>query len=623
MRARTCLATLAVLVLCVTGPAGAETEVGGVICANTTWDLAGSPYVVTVAAGGAVVVGCDATLTIEPGVEVRFEPQLALLVGWSAWGPGTLVARGTEQSPILFTSDEAEPAPGDWGRIDFLDQAADVTLDGSNEYESGCILEHVIVEYAGSGDYAAVNVSQSAPLLRYCEVRENLESGIAVDSAPPLRVEGCYVHDNAYSGIAFSDSPGNTLAGNTITDNSTMNGGGIHFDNSDSNTIGGNTISDNNASMHGGGIYFVDSDSNTLTGNVIDGNDAGDTGGGVYFEHCESTLTGNTITANSARNGGGIYSEYSDSTLTDNTVSGNSVYDTGGGIMCVSDNHTLTGNTISDNTGGFGGGGGIYMAYGSSTLTGNTIRGNSTEAGGGGIFFQFTDYDHTLIGNTIGSNSAGNSGGGISFRDCYGSNSLTANIIEDNTADGEGGAVYLDDSNSNGPFAGNIIRFNHTTGGQTGGIFVTGGSEWVSLNGGTEGYNTICCNDGYEVCNNNTFYGGDARHDIDAANVYWGTDDAGVIQAEVHDFFDDASRAMVVWDPYAWSPPAGDVDCDGVVNLFDVDPFVLALTSAENPEPFDDYYAAFPDCDPLHGDINGDCQLNMFDIDGFVELLTE
>ena len=609
------MATLAVLVLCVTGPAWAETEVGGVICANTTWDLAGSPYVVTVAAGGAVVVGCDATLTIEPGVEVRFEPQLALLVGWSAWGPGTLVARGTEQSPILFTSDEAQPAPGDWGRIDFLDQAADVTLDGSNEYESGCILEHVIVEYAGSGDYAAVNVSQSAPLLKRCEIRENLKNGITVDGAPPVRIEGCYVHDNGHRGIAFSDSPVNTLSGNTVSSNST---GGIWFNHSGSNTINGNTVSGNS----GSGIRFDHSGSNTISGNTISNNDSGGWSGGIYFSSSGgNTISGNTISSNDAGWGGGIYFTSSGSnTLTDNTISGNSAYDTGGGMLIESsDDNTLAGNTISNNTGGFGGGGGIAI-YGSSTLTGNIISGNSADDGDGGGIVMYGG-SNTLTGNTITGNSASYCGGGVCFRDGA-DNSLTDNCIENNTA-GEGGALCLYDSDSNWPFAGNIIRFNHTTGGQTGGIFVTGGSEWVSLNGGTEGYNTICCNDGYEVCNNNTFYGGDARHDIDAANVYWGTDDAGVIQAEVHDFFDDASRAMVVWDPYAWSPPAGDVDCDGVVNLFDVDPFVLALTSAENPEPFDDYYAAFPDCDPLHGDINGDCQLNMFDIDGFVELLTD
>ena len=75
-----------------------------------------------------------------------------------------------------------------------------------------------------------------------------------------------------------------------------------------------------------------------------------------------------------------------------------------------------------------------------------------------------------------------------------------------------------------------------------------------------------------------------------------------------------------------WPAPSahqlGDLNCDGEVNLFDIDPFVLALTSASNPDPFDDYYAVHPDCDPLLADIDGDGSVKLFDIDPFVELLT-
>ncbi len=59
----------------------------------------------------------------------------------------------------------------------------------------------------------------------------------------------------------------------------------------------------------------------------------------------------------------------------------------------------------------------------------------------------------------------------------------------------------------------------------------------------------------------------------------------------------------------------GDMNCDGVVNAFDIDPFVLALTDPAA------YAAAYPTCDVLHGDVNGDGMLNAFDIDPFVELL--
>ncbi len=64
---------------------------------------------------------------------------------------------------------------------------------------------------------------------------------------------------------------------------------------------------------------------------------------------------------------------------------------------------------------------------------------------------------------------------------------------------------------------------------------------------------------------------------------------------------------------------AGDLNCDGVVNAFDIDPFVLALTSAPG---FAAYRAAYPDCDATLADINCDGAVNAFDIDPFVQCLT-
>ena len=46
------------------------------------------------------------------------------------------------------------------------------------------------------------------------------------------------------------------------------------------------------------------------------------------------------------------------------------------------------------------------------------------------------------------------------------------------------------------------------------------------------------------------------------------------------------------------------------------------MTSAGNSVPFDDYDAEYPDCDPWLADINADGTVNMFDIDPFVDLLT-
>ncbi|MBL8878613.1 MAG: hypothetical protein JNG88_05785 [Phycisphaerales bacterium] len=60
---------------------------------------------------------------------------------------------------------------------------------------------------------------------------------------------------------------------------------------------------------------------------------------------------------------------------------------------------------------------------------------------------------------------------------------------------------------------------------------------------------------------------------------------------------------------------AGDANCDGAVNNFDINPFVLALSE------FPTWQAAFPDCPELILDCNNDGLINNFDIDSFVAIL--
>lgn len=59
----------------------------------------------------------------------------------------------------------------------------------------------------------------------------------------------------------------------------------------------------------------------------------------------------------------------------------------------------------------------------------------------------------------------------------------------------------------------------------------------------------------------------------------------------------------------------GDVNCDGVLNNFDIDPFVLAVGDGAA------YSAAFPECSIRRADMNSDGVVNNFDIDGFVSAL--
>jgi hypothetical protein len=69
-------------------------------------------------------------------------------------------------------------------------------------------------------------------------------------------------------------------------------------------------------------------------------------------------------------------------------------------------------------------------------------------------------------------------------------------------------------------------------------------------------------------------------------------------------------------DVRAYRTPRGDMNCDGAVNTFDIDPFVLALT---DPAAYEMWYG---ECVLMYADINADGAVNTFDIDPFVILLT-
>jgi hypothetical protein len=64
----------------------------------------------------------------------------------------------------------------------------------------------------------------------------------------------------------------------------------------------------------------------------------------------------------------------------------------------------------------------------------------------------------------------------------------------------------------------------------------------------------------------------------------------------------------------------GDLNCDGVVDNFDITPLVLALTATAPNYP--EYYAVYPNCSHMNGDINRDGIVDNFDISPFVALLT-
>ena len=109
-------------------PVMADTIVpAGIINSNTTWNLAGSPYIVQGTLN--VYSNVNPILTIEAGVEVRFQPGSALEIAYlssvlssvhSSYRGG-LDVQGTLADPVLFTADNG--LSGGWQGIRFNDSS--------------------------------------------------------------------------------------------------------------------------------------------------------------------------------------------------------------------------------------------------------------------------------------------------------------------------------------------------------------------------------------------------------------------------------------------------------------------------------------------------------------------
>jgi len=308
--------------------ASSQTHISGTISSSTIWTTSGSPYLIV----GNSLVQNGTVLTISPGVVVKFVGQYSMQIS------GTIIARGTHDSLIVFTSSQVSPAPGDWGDIEFNSSSQPATFNSpSGDYISGCILEYCSISYAGAYNGDAINITHGSPFISNCAIQWTKGSGI-------------YLRD---AGAAPSQSGGGQVM---VTLNAIMyNQVGIYvyaqpFEPQTYATFANNLIMQNS----GDGIYLGRLSIELIEGNTI----AFNSGNGIEIadEGSGSQVLGNKILRNA---GAGIYADPPDN-ISGASVDQNIIFDNFQGGISGTPIASLIGNSfIANRTGAIN-----YSAYG-------------------------------------------------------------------------------------------------------------------------------------------------------------------------------------------------------------------------------------------------------------------
>ena len=524
--------------------ASGPTYVSGPITSDTTWTLANSPYIVI----GGVLVNNGVTLTIEPGVTVKFDSGFALQID------GTLIARGTSDNTITFTSNQTTPAAGDWGYILFSDSSTDATYDGNGDYTGGCILEYCIVEYAGASSNAAIKAKSSSPFLSNGIIKNNSGDGIHADNAvETMQICNCTINNNGGNGISGGEGVYGTGAGFKIThctieDNE---GTGIFIYSNQLVTIDSCSIERN----LGGGISVSGREGNFVISKCVVNNNS-ETGigvGGRVDSWANVNIYNCTVSNNVAYRGAGIQLGFVTGTIDNCNISHNTANAYFGGIWIAGGSISISNSTISHNSalgqGGWtGNAGGIHIDEGgpgaaSVRISNCKIHDNSATGNGGGIatsLYYGGSVRLTIEGSQIMNNVAGDVGGGIYAK---GTIDISNSSIMHNSAF-DYPALYV--TQSEGSIYHNTLISNYNLPSNP------APSSAVYINGNPNfNYNNIHSNNAtYKLYNGNS----QGSPNLNATNNWWGTTDEAEIQVMIYDWFDDSSLGIVDYSPYLFTP---------------------------------------------------------------------
>ncbi len=271
--------SLGVFLLFLPHDAKAETQIGGLLTQSQTWTKAQSPYIVQtefynywwqIPQGSGLGLDSGITLTIEPGVIVKFE-QGASLDSYL----GNLVVNGTPEDPVIFTSLVDDSVGGDTNGDGGTTSPQKSFWGAIRVRYPNDKLEHAKIRYGVECVVPSGEVN-----IRFNQI-ESCQAGIAGRWGYSGTIEENTFTDN-FLGIYLSGAEGAKILKNQIIDNpgdGVSVGYGIFSQwQSGDILVSGNEIARNQI-----GIYFQYPNNSTVEqNNISDNSDYGVLGGNSY-----------------------------------------------------------------------------------------------------------------------------------------------------------------------------------------------------------------------------------------------------------------------------------------------------------------------------------------------------
>ena len=254
--------TTVILITVISCAALGQTNVSGGIYTNTTWTLANSPYTVI----DTVVVFPSVTLTIEPGVTVKFTTNKRIEIR-----DGIIIAQGTAADSVTFTSSSLTPYAGIYSGIllnssigkfnycNFYYAHQGIQGFGDNNNDTlNCFNSYFRNNNEGIGPLYYINTIIDSchfeyndfGIKGYVSYNPIISNSIFNNNSNGLyKVEGSQVSNSSFTyntGIAINTSQGNNITNCIVTNNDTafyvQTSGGGSFTYIEKNIIENNNL---------------------------------------------------------------------------------------------------------------------------------------------------------------------------------------------------------------------------------------------------------------------------------------------------------------------------------------------------------------------------------------------